>query len=190
MATKKEIKEILKTLNLTEADMDTYWNDLIETNWKVKQINRCGKTWRDMSESVIRTLPEQKQKDIEAAEQKKREEEEKEAAELKAKQERDYYDSHFEEIIVNKIDNGETLTEKELQRLVWDCEEVDRDEGENRRWSRTVSSILLISGRYFCLDWEEGLTECQENEYYNQPYEVEKKTYEKTITVTEWVSKN
>lgn len=25
------------------------------------------------------------------------------------------------------------------------------------------------------------------NEFYNQPYEVVKKTYEKTITVTEWV---
>jgi hypothetical protein len=40
------------------------------------------------------------------------------------------------------------------------------------------------------VEWEEGLTENQENEFYNQPYEVEKKTYEKTITVTEWVSKN
>ena len=34
-----------------------------------------------------------------------------------------------------------------------------------------------------------GLTEYQENAFYEQPYEVEKRTYEKTITVTEWINK-
>lgn len=34
--------------------------------------------------------------------------------------------------------------------------------------------------------WENGLTENQENEYYDQPTEVKKVTTEKTITVTEW----
>jgi len=38
MAIKKDIKELLKKLNLKESDMDKYWNKLIETNWKIKSF--------------------------------------------------------------------------------------------------------------------------------------------------------
>jgi hypothetical protein len=189
MATKKDIKELLKKLNLKESDMDTYWNELIETNSLVKQLNKRGKTWRDMNISFIAKIPTQKQRDIEVAERKKKEEEEKIESELKAKQEKEYYENHYEEIILNKIDSGEKLNKSELSNLVWDFEEVDCEYGDNRRWSRSVTSIVKINDRFFCIKWENGLTENQENEFYDQPYEVEKKTYEKTITVTEWVSK-
>lgn len=43
MATKKDIKALLKRLSITENDMDNYWSELIETNWKVKSLNRSGK---------------------------------------------------------------------------------------------------------------------------------------------------
>jgi hypothetical protein len=190
MATKKDIKDLLKKLNLKETDMDTYWNELIELNWKVKSLNNSGKTWRDLNISLIEQLPTQKQKDIENAEREKREEEEKIEAELKAKQEKEYHEEHYEEIILNKIDSGEELNESELSSLVWEFEEIEREYGDNRRWSRSVTSIVKINNRYFCIEWENGLTENQPNEFYDQPYEVEKKTYEKTIMVTEWVSKN
>jgi len=190
MATKKDIKKLLKKLNLKESDMDTYWNELIETNWKIKSLNDSGKTWRDLNTYLIEQLPTQKQRDIESAERKEKEEQAKIEAELKAKQEKEYYEEHYEEIILNKIDSGEKLSERELASLVWDFEEVSREYGDNRRWTRSVTSIIKIDDRFFCVNWENGLTECQENEFYDQPYEVEKKTYEKTITVTEWVSKN
>jgi hypothetical protein len=189
MANKKQIKELLKKLNLKESDMDMYWNELIKTNWKVKSLNNSGKTWRDMNISVIEEIPTQKQKDIENAERKRKEEEEKIESELKAKQEKENYEEHYEEIILNKIDSGKKLSERELSSLVWEFEEVDREYGDNRRWTRSVTSIIIINDRFFRVEWENGLTESQENEFYNQPYEVEKKTYEKTITVTEWVSK-
>ena len=189
MANKKQIKELLKRLNLKESEMDTYWNELIETNSLVKQLNKRGKTWRDMNTSIIATIPTQKQKDIESAEKKKREEKEKLETELKAKQEKEYYENHYEEIMLNKIDSGEKLNESELSSLVWDFEEVDREYGDNRRWSRSVTSIVKINDRFFCVEWENGLTENQPDEFYDQPYEVEKKTYEKTITIAEWVSK-
>ena len=92
----------------------------------------------------------------------------------------------FEKEMLEKIDNGDNLTEKELSRLVCDFE-IDREEGHNRRWTRSVKTIVRLGKRYFAIDWEEGLTECQENEFYHQPYEVWKNTYEKTITVTEWI---
>lgn len=189
MATKKQIKELLKQLNLKEIDMDAYWNELIETNSLVRQLNNCGKTWRDMNTSVIATIPTQKQKDIENAERKKREEEERIEAELKAKEESDYYADHYEEVILNKIDSGEKLNKSEISDLVWEFEEVDRKYGDNRRWSRSVTSIVKVNNRFFCVEWENGLTENQENEFYSQPYEVEKKTYKKTITITEWIKK-
>lgn len=78
--------------------------------------------------------------------------------------------------IEEKIYNGEILTKAELCEAIFDCEEVDTQYGENRRWSRSVSTIIKIKDKLFCINWEQGLTECQENEFYDQPYEVEEKT--------------
>lgn len=104
-----------------------------------------------------------------------------------------YVKAHeWEEEILEKIDNGEALSERELKELVFDGYEIERHEGENRRWTRTVESIVELCGRTFSISWEEGLTECQENGFYEQPVEVECHEYEKTITVKEWtpVEKN
>lgn len=96
----------------------------------------------------------------------------------------------FEEEMIKKIDNGELLTSDELKELVFDGKEIDKEYGENRRWSRSVVSIIEICERYFSILWDEGLTEIQENEFYEQPVEVEKKEYDKTIHVVEWIAKN
>ena len=88
--------------------------------------------------------------------------------------------------MVKKILTHEDLTDRELSELVYGYA-VETDYGENRRWTRTNTTVVKLLSRYFSVDWEEGLTEYQEDEFYNQPIEVEKKTYEKTITVTEWI---
>lgn len=100
---------------------------------------------------------------------------------------------NFEDVVLNKIDNKEKLTERELKTLAYEFAE-EEEEGDNRRWSQGIISYILLKDRYFVLQWERGLTECQENGFYYQPYEVEKKTYEKTIPehkvmVTEWIKK-
>lgn len=183
----KEQKQWMKENGYTEKQMDEFWLDNIDTNWIIRNLNNNGMTWRDMNMSCVMNLPTQKERDLEAIKKKEEEERAKMEAEAKAKAEREYYEEHFEEIMVAKILNGEKLTEREIKELVWDYE-VDREEGDNRRWTRSVTSIVRLCDRYFSIDWEQGLTECQENEYYNQPYEVVKHTYEKTITVTEWVA--
>lgn len=187
LATKKEIKEILKEISVTEQEMDNYWNELIPLNSLVRQLNNCSKTWRDMNSSVIKTIPNQKQKDLDRIEKEKIEKEQQELLKKKEKEDAKYYEDNFEIIMVNKIENKEKLTEKELKNLVW-SHETDREEGENRRWTRTVTSIVKLNGRTFSLDWEEGLTESQENDYYNQPYEVKKQFETKTIEVVSWVA--
>lgn len=91
--------------------------------------------------------------------------------------------------ILRKIDNKEELTESEISDLASEFK-VDVKYSSNRRWSRSATTISEIDGRYFRIQWENGLTEKQPNEYDNQPVEVYKHTYDKTITVTEWRNKN
>ena len=122
------------------------------------------------------------------AQRKQEEEKQKDEAIRKEmeKEKEDYKKNHYDEYVLHKIDNGEQLTEKELEKMLWSFKEIDTLYGENGRWHRSVKTILEIGGRYFALDWDEGLTECQENEFYSQPVEVKKREYTKTIVVTEW----
>lgn len=186
MATKKEIKSFLKETGYSESDMQSFWDNLIETNMLVKKLNSCGKNWTDMNMSCIRDLPTRKQKDEEN--RAKREEENRLEEERLAKEKADaeYYNEHFEEIMVKKIDSGEELTEDELSTLAWEYEE-ERQHGDNRRWTRSVTSIIKLCDRFFQLNWEEGLTEYQPNEYYHQPCEVKKVEREEVIKVVQWV---
>lgn len=91
--------------------------------------------------------------------------------------------------ILKAIDAGEELSEKVLQDLAY-YQSIEDTYGENRRWSRWVRSIIDLNGRYFAIEWDEGLTEMQPDEFYEQPYEVELKEYDKVVHVKEWIKKN
>ena len=79
-----------------------------------------------------------------------------------------------DEQILNILIKHKKIKENELKDLI-NIYEFDTIEGEDRRWSRTNQSFLKIKERYFVIVWEEGLTEMQQNDYNNQPYEVIKK---------------
>lgn len=97
-----------------------------------------------------------------------------------------YYAEHFDDIMYDKITEGIDLTERELRELRYSqCAEIEGDKG---RWSVYTQSIIKLRDKYFSIDWDQGLTEIQEDEFYNQPYEVKK--VEKMIPVTEWVPVN
>lgn len=90
----------------------------------------------------------------------------------------------FREKLLNK-----SFTEEELEDLAWcdvdaDVKMITQEEGKQHRWTQDVSTIFEFEGKYYSLDWDRGLTECQENEFYTQPYQVEKEV--KTIEVTNW----
>lgn len=176
----------MKESGYTEKQLDEFWKLNSDTNKLIRSLCAINFTWRDMNMSVVKQLPTLKERDMKAlAEQeaKKRTEEEKK---LQEEAERKYYWEHFDEIMLKKIDSGEKLTEKEMRELVCGYD-VATEYGDNRRWTRSITTIIELKGRFFSIDWEEGLTECQENEFYDQPKEVRKHTYEKTITVTEWI---
>ena len=184
----KEQKEWMKENGYTVEQMDSFWKENVGTNFVITNLDKSGMTWRDLNLPVLKKLPTQKERDAQIKAEHLRQEEEKAAEELRKQQEKEYYQNHFEEIMVKKINNGEPLTERELSEVVCGFA-YDSDYGDNRRWTRTITTIVKLCDRYFSIDWEEGLTERQENEFYNQPFEVYPHSYEKTITVTEWVKK-
>lgn len=78
------------------------------------------------------------------------------------------------------------FTELEVNNLVWE-NEVERTEGEDRRWSRTNTSIVDVDGKLYRLFWEEGLTENQDNGYSEQEAEeVFKHEWTEVVTKHEW----
>lgn len=193
MATKKDIKAFLKESNLTEADMNNFWDELIVSNRKCQSFHNNGIGWQDLQIYLIRNIPTQKQRDIESAERVAAEEKLKAEVELKAKQDREYYRKHFDEVMLQKIDNKEDLSDNEICELVCGYEHYEyRKTGDDRRWSRTITSYIQLGERWFEIQWEEGLTEMQENSYYDQPVEVNLKTWEEVvpehkITLHKWV---
>ena len=96
--------------------------------------------------------------------------------------------NEFEQRILSAIDNDEEIKEREIRELCWDYE-IERIELGEGRWQRNVKSIVQIANRTFAIEWLQGLTENCDSSYNNLPYEVEKHTYDKTITVTEWIEK-
>ena len=90
----------------------------------------------------------------------------------------------FEREMLEKIVKGERLTESELSTLVYEGAEVDEIEGGDTRWTRCMTTVINLCGKNVAIDWQKGLTECQENEFYDQPYFVEKK--ERVVTVFDW----
>lgn len=168
--------------------MDKFWDENIDTNPVVRNLNQHGMSWRDMNLCVVKNLPTQKERDLKILKEKELKEQAERDAALKTKQDREYYNEHFDEIIIAKIENKEDLTDKELRTLVTEYD-VETTYGENRRWNRSVTTIIQIKDRFFSIDWQEGLTELQEDYFDSQPVEVIRHTYEKVITVVEWIAK-
>lgn len=188
MATKKDINAWLKRVKLTSEDIDVMWEELKDTNGIAKMLTRQGQTWRDLSINAIEKIPTQKERDLEFLAQKEKEAREAIEREEQARKDKEYYVQNFQQLMVKKIDKHEELTERELQTLVWNySHEVEC--GEPRRWSTTVLNLMTYDGRNFIIEWENGLTEYQENSYFTQPYEVKIVESKKMVEVihTEYI---
>ena len=101
----------------------------------------------------------------------------------------DYFEDweDWEEKFIKAFDAGEKFSEDVLSNLI--DNEIDEVRHGARRWSETVTTIIKAKGRYFSIDWENGLTENQESTFDEQPIEVEKKEKVVTKTVVAWVEK-
>lgn len=76
------------------------------------------------------------------------------------------------EEIYKKLQNQEKLSEEEIGSLVWDSERVYEEEGDDHRWQREMFTVVKVENKFYGICWMRGLTEYQENDYYEQPFEV------------------
>ena len=86
-----------------------------------------------------------------------------------------------------RYDAGEKFSTDELEEIVsWECFPRVKDiEGSDHRWQREMTTVFEVGGRLFALDWMKGLTEMQENDFWEQPYEVKEVT--KMVEVKKYV---
>lgn len=94
----------------------------------------------------------------------------------------------------NKLYN-KNFSQEELESLSWldfqcidselNLEKIDEiKDNYLDRWSRSASFIFIYNNEFFRVDYDEGLTEYQEDCNFSQPYKVQKR--EKQITIIEW----
>lgn len=76
------------------------------------------------------------------------------------------------EEIYTKLQNNEKLSEKEIESLLWDGEQVYEEAGEDHRWQKEMFTVVKVKNKFYGICWMKGLTECQEHEYCEQPFEV------------------
>lgn len=98
--------------------------------------------------------------------------------------------SIFEENVLAKIDNEETLSEDEIKELASGGYQADLIEGEERRFHVDMTTIVELKGRFFRVPWNRGLTENHDDMYFEAlPIEVVKTEREKLIKIVEWTPK-
>ncbi|MFQ9922083.1 MAG: hypothetical protein ACLRVU_01145 [Beduini sp.] len=95
----------------------------------------------------------------------------------------------YEVDFLKRFDEGKT-TEDDVKNIARQefGDEIERVYGEPRRWSRWCTIYFQVGDRYFETGFDEGLTEMQEDEFYDAKIiEVRPVVTTKTITVTEYV---
>lgn len=95
------------------------------------------------------------------------------------------YTQSYEKRLKDMIDNGETLSEGENAYLAIDSSVEYEEEGDARRWSTSVITVVNLCGELYAVEWEKGLTEQQPNMFSNQPYKVALEQEEVTYTTIE-----
>lgn len=183
-------KKWCKDNGYTESYMQSEWDRAVLEGGSqlVDWLAKRGGNWYNMGLHQIAQIPGLADRLKKSKEEKEKAEEEKMAALEKEEKDKEYYQEHMDEILVNKIDSGESLTEKEIRDFLWECgEDVCDINGSCGRWMMSMRTIKRVCGRYWEIDWQKGLTEYQENEIDEQPFEVKKHEYEKKIVVTEWL---
>lgn len=94
------------------------------------------------------------------------------------------YELKIEKSIEEKLEDGDYLSEDEIEQLCWDYPCVYQEEGDSGRWTTFITTVVEVNGKNYAINWQRGLTEYQENIFDNQPYECEITKEEVTITKT------
>lgn len=171
--TKAKLNKWLKDNNLTRKEMQEIWEKLLEIeHGTIVLLDKAGISWEQLESYQLEQLPTEYERTIKERELRAKEEQERLKEEEIKKNCSLYYEEHFEEIIIEKIEKKEELTECELERLLEYELEDKREYEEKRRWSQFVTSIIKLKDRYYSMLWDMTLTENGINTFSYQPTEI------------------
>ena len=85
------------------------------------------------------------------------------------------------------IDNNKEFDEEDLREFMDICFEESIHGTDLDRWTRHITTICKLNDKYYAVEWEQGLTEYQEDYIEEQPYEVE--SYEEVVVIKKWRKK-
>ena len=91
---------------------------------------------------------------------------------------------NYDELMERAL-GGKKLADDEWKFLIHEGDKVAVVEDDPSRWYKWVEVIVRWKDKYYSIGYDEGLTECQEDEYYNSGI-VEVKPVKKMVEVTEW----
>lgn len=190
---KSKLDLTLEKLGYTREQMQKFWDDALEVNWKIQAIARCGKDWKDLNEYQLADLVNLKEKTLKQLAEKEAKEKAEAEAKENARKVREYYQEHFEEIVCNKILSGVALERKEFNSLVFEYDIEELNAGEVYKNGQNITTISELNGHYFKTCWRMDLTDMSEHQFDNAPIEVKKTSkitgYDldmKPIEVTIW----
>ena len=99
--------------------------------------------------------------------------------------EESFNDDKIAQKFFSKFLSGEPFSEEEIENILMSYTIAEKRR-KWQRWSQPITSIVSLCGHTFQIDWRNGLTEEQDNEYPNQPFEVTSYTHIEMVTVTDW----
>lgn len=171
---KSKLDLTLEKLGYTREQMQKFWDDALEVNWKIQAIAKCGKDWKDLNEYQLADLVNLKEKTLEQLAEKEAKEKAEEEAKENARKVREYYQEHFEEIVCNKILSGVALEQKEFDSLVFEYDVAELNAGEVYKNYQDITTISELNGHYFKINWRMDLSDFGEHQFDNAPIEVKK----------------
>lgn len=181
MNTKSKLKEFLNKHNLTDDGMKAIWEELA----KISEVANCiyksvEQNWQKIPLHLLEESLTAKEKILAKREEEERKKIEQQTNQQIKEQSTRYYEEHFQEIILKKIENKEWLTAEDVELLINEdnfyIETVVIDKYD---WTELVNTIIKLGGKYYSVYWQRALTENQENFFESQlALEVEKRAIE------------
>ena len=181
MNTKSKIKEFLNKYNQTDDGMKAIWDELAKISEPADCIYKSvEQNWQKIPLHLLEESLTAKEKILAKREEEERKKIEQQTNQQIKEQSTRYYEEHFQEIILKKIENKEWLTAEDVELLInnddFYIETVVIDKYD---WTELVNTIIKLGDKYYRVYWQRALTENQENFFEHQlAIEVEKRAIE------------
>lgn len=79
-----------------------------------------------------------------------------------------------EDVIQMKLEDldGDPLDEEEIEYMINNLTLLYEEKGDIGRWNQPVTTVVDLNGQAYAIEWLQGLTERQEDQYDSEPYKV------------------